>query len=301
MRKRTIIWLCLAALLVLLGLGLLTFAMAANGWDVTKLDTTVYETNTYEIGEDFHDLTIYTDTADVFFARSEDGTCKVVCREESKVKHTVFVQNGVLTVQVKNEKEWFDFIGFGLEHTKITIYLPNAEYGNLHIVGSTGDVQLSHDFRFDQVSIGMSTGHIHLDNISAKMIELSASTGDIIAAGIECEADVAVYVSTGRAELSDVVCRNVKSTGSTGDISLKRVLAEEGIHIERSTGDVVFDESDDAEIYVRGGTGDVKGSLLTGKTFSVKTSTGSIDVPQSVTGGMCEIFTTTGDVHLTIG
>lgn len=301
MRKRTIVWPCAAAVLVLLGLGLLTFAIAANGWDVTKLDTTVHETNTYEIGEDFRDLAIYTDAADILFAQSEDGTCKVVCREESKVKHTVSVQDGTLTIQVKNEKEWFDFIGFCLENTKITIYLPNAEYGNLHIVGSTGDVQLSHDFRFEQVSIGMSTGHIHLDNISAKMIELSASTGDIIAAGIACEGDMAAHVSTGRVELSDVVCRNVKSTGSTGDISLKRVLAEEEIRIERSTGDVTFDQSDAAEIFVRVGTGDVKGSLLSGKTFVVKTSTGSIEVPQSVAGGTCQIVTTTGDVHLTIG
>lgn len=301
MRKRTIVWLCVAVILVLIGLGLLTFAMASSGWDITKLDTTVYETKTYEIGEDFRDLAIYTDTADLVFVQSEDGTCKVVCHEESKVKHEVSVQSGTLTIQVKNEKEWFDFIDLGLENTKITIYLPNAEYGTLQVNGTTGDVQLSHDFRFEQVNISVSTGHIHLDNVSAKMIELSASTGNIIAAGIACEGDVAVYVSTGRVELSDVACKNVKSTGSTGDLSLKRVLAEEGIRIERSTGDVTFDGSDAAEIFVRIGTGDVKGSLLTGKTFLVETRTGSIEVPQSVIGGTCEIKTSTGDVQLTIG
>lgn len=301
MKKRTIVWLCVAVILVLIGLGLFTFALAANGWDVTKLDTTVYETKTYEIGEDFRDLSVHTDTADLVFAQSEDGTCKVVCHEESKVKHEVSVQSGTLTIRVKNEKEWFDFIDLGLENTKITIYLPNAEYGKLQVNGTTGDVQLSHDFRFEQVNISVSTGCIHLDNVSAKMIDLSASTGDIIAAGIECEGNVAAHVSTGRVELSDVACRNVKSTGSTGDLSLKRVLAEEGIHVERSTGDVTFDGSDAAEIFVRIGTGDVKGSLLTGKNFLVETRTGSIDVPKSVSGGTCEITTSTGDVQLTIG
>ena len=74
----------------------------------------------------------------------------------------------------------------------------------------------------------------------------------------------------------------------------------EQISIERSTGDVTFDNSDGAEIRVKTSTGDVIGSLRTAKTFVTKTSTGDVKVPESVSGGRCEIMTGTGDISVRI-
>ena len=100
--------------------------------------------------------------------------------------------------------------------------------------------------------------------------------------------------------MTDIECKNVISSGNTGDISLKNVNAAEKISIERSTGDVRFDGCDAAEIFVKTDTGDVAGTLLSDKVFIVETDTGSVDVPKTVTGGQCEITTSTGDINISI-
>ena len=107
-------------------------------------------------------------------------------------------------------------------------------------------------------------------------------------------------MSTGKAYLSDIACKNLTSTGSTGDISLKNVVSTGKISIERNTGDVTLEASDAIEIFITTETGDVKGSLLTDKVFITKTDTGRIDVPNSITGGRCEITTDTGNIKISI-
>jgi hypothetical protein len=45
----------------------------------------------------------------------------------------------------------------------------------------------------------------------------------------------------------------------------------------------------------------VKGSLLTDKIFFAKSETGRVIVPESMTGGRCEIKSDTGDIKITVG
>ena len=47
-------------------------------------------------------------------------------------------------------------------------------------------------------------------------------------------------------------------------------------------------------------TGNVKGSLLSEKVFIVSTDTGKKQVPNTITGGRCEITTDTGDIIISI-
>ncbi len=70
--------------------------------------------------------------------------------------------------------------------------------------------------------------------------------------------------------------------------------------IQRNTGSVKFNKSDAGEIKVVTTTGDVKGTLLTDKVFIVNTNTGKKEVPNTITGGRCEITTDTGDIKISI-
>ena len=116
-----------------------------------------------------------------------------------------------------------------------------------------------------------------------------------------CAGELAVEVSTGDAGLVDVRCQDLKSSGGTGDISLENVLVTDEIFIERSTGDVSFDGCDAAAIRVKTSTGDVTGTLLTDKVFWPKSSSGDVEVPDTKSGGDCEITTSTGDIRIHIG
>ncbi len=261
MKKLTKIWLIIAAILVVLGGVLFTGVMFVAQWDFSKIGTVKYETNTYEISEDFNNISIDTDTADITFALSDDGKCRVVCFEEEKVKHEVAVREGYLDINAKSEKKWYDYIGVNFGSPKITVFLPKTQFNSIFIKESTGDVSI--------------------EKISANSLDINLSTGDVY--------------------LSDVGCKNFATSGNTGDVYLKNVSAAKKLSITRSTGDVEFIDSDAFEISVNTDTGDVEGNLLTGKVFITQSDTGKIDVPKTADGGRCEITTDTGDIKITVG
>ena len=117
---------------------------------------------------------------------------------------------------------------------------------------------------------------------------------------VACAGNVGVSVDTGEAELTDVSCKRVVSNGSTGSITMENVLAEEAITVQRSTGDVKFEQCDGAEFLVTTSTGNVTGTLLSEKVFITQSSTGRVEVPETVTGGKCKITTSTGDILMSI-
>ncbi len=318
MKKTTKAWLITAAFLVLIGCVLFAGVMTVLGWDFTKLSTTKYETNTYEVSEAFDSISINTDTADIVFALSDDGKCRVECYEGENAKHSVAVENNTLVVDT-NPKSWYYYIGLSFDSSKITVYLPKTDYTSLFIEEHTGDIETPNAFMFKNVDISLSTGDVNfcgsasemlkiktstgairVENVSAGSLDLKVTTGKVTVSGVTCKGDVTVGVSTGKTYLSDIRCKNVISSGSTGDISIENVIAEEKFSIRRSTGNVKFDGSDAAEIIVKTDTGDVTGSLLTDKVFLAQTDTGHIDVPKTTDGGRCEIITDTGDIKIKI-
>ena len=320
MRTHTMIWLIVAASLLILGLLIFTGVMMAYQWDFTRLSTVKYETNTYEINDKFQNISIKTDTADICFLPSEDGTCRVVCYEESKQKHAVTAQDGHLVIDKVNQRKWYDHIGgINFGNLSITVYIPKGEYGALAIKASTGDVAIPKDFKFasmdisastgdvtnyasasGRIKIKASTGDIHVENLTADSLDLSVSTGKVTASGISCHGDVKVKVTTGKTRLTDMTCRSLISDGNTGSIYLKNVVATERFSIERSTGDVRFEACDAADISIETDTGHVKGTLLSDKVFIIKTDTGDYEVPETTTGGKCSIQTDTGDIKIFI-
>ena len=313
------VWLIVGVSLIILGLIIFAAAMTANKWDFTKLSTVKFETNTYSVSDEFDSIAIQTDTADIIFVPTDDGICRVVCYEEENIKHSVAVQNNILTIQVVDKRAWYEYIGITYGTPKITVYLPQREYTSLHINESTGDVELPKEFTFgsidisastgdvkchastsDLIKIKLNTGDINVENISAGALDLTVSTGKVTAKSIVCNGDININVSTGKTYLTDVKCESIISNGSTGDISLKNVIAEKQFSIKRNTGDVMFEGCDAAEIHIETSTGAVKGSLMSSKVFIVESDTGRVNVPKTVTGGRCEITTDTGDIKISI-
>lgn len=319
MNKRTKIPLVIAACLVLTGCVILGVVMTILKWDFTKLSIVKYETNDYEISEDYKNISIVTNTADILFLPSENAKSSVVCHEHKNMKHSVTVRDGTLVIEVVNNIKWYENIGINFETPKITVYIPQGEYGILSVKSSTSGVEIPKNFKFESIDISVSTGNvtnyagafkdikiktttgsIRAEDIFANSLELSVSTGKVTASNITCEADVTVGVSTGKANLSNITCKKLISSGSTGDFYLNNVIAAEKFSVKRTTGDVKFDGCDAAEIFIETDTGSVKGSLLTEKVFITETDTGSIDVPKAVTGGKCEINTDTGNIKITV-
>ena len=319
MTKAKKIWLITAASLLLLGCIIFGSMMAMLNWDFSKLSSGKYETNRHEIKEAFRDISIDTRTAHISFVPTDNAQCSVECFEQEKQKHTVTVEDGILSIKAEDTRKWYEYIGFDFGTPRITVYLPRGAYGALSVTASTGDLDIPEDFSFQSMAVSLSTGSvsnmasvtehikiktstgaISLSEITAASLDLSVSTGKVTLTGVDCAEDIKIKVSTGKVNLSDVTCRDLTAEGSTGDIVLKNVIAGGALSVKRSTGDVTFDASDAAEIYVNTDTGDVKGSLLSEKVFIANTDTGKKEVPNSITGGRCEITTDTGDIKITI-
>lgn len=338
MSRKTKISLITAALLVLIGIIIFGGVMIMLNWDFKNLSTTKYVTNEYIISEEFTDIAIDTDTADIELIPYDDELCKIVCFEEKNALHSVYVENGTLCIKVKNNVKWYMRIGINFKTPKISVYLPEKEYRALNVSESTGDIDIPSDFSFksveisastgnisseckvsDTVKIKLSTGDIKLSGAEAKSIEMSATTGDVTATSItadnisvatstgaitmervSCTGNIKFTVSTGKAKISDTTCASLYTKGTTGKVTFKNVIANGSISVERSTGDVSFDACDGAEIFVKTSTGDVTGSFLSDKIFSTNSDTGRIRVPSSASGGRCEVKTDTGNIIIQI-
>ena len=306
----------LSGALVILSGSVLGMSACASGG---KIGPATYESNTYTVSEKINNIVLNTDTADIEFVLSVDESCKVVCYENKNRKHSVEINNGTLNISEYEEKKWYEYINFSFNSPKITVFLPAQKYEVLNISEDTGDISISQDLNFknidiitdtgdiicyasasERIKIETDTGNIKLKNIDTGSLDLTVSTGCIEVFDSKCKEDITIYVSTGETLLKNVTCKNLTTDGSTGDISLNSVIASEGWDIKRSTGEVKFDRCDASTILIETSTGEVEGTILSEKIFIAKSSTGDIDVPETTSGGICKITTSTGDIDVII-
>lgn len=169
--------LIVAAALVVCGLIIFFVAAAAFDFDFTKVNSAEYVTNTHTVDEQFANISIDTDEFDIRFAPSDDGTCKVECRESDKVYNTVTVKNNTLTVERHDERTWSERLSFITEPMSVTVYLPEREYGNVDLETSIGDVNIPESFTFVQLIIETDTGDITVDANIAGILSAKTDTG----------------------------------------------------------------------------------------------------------------------------
>ena len=292
----------LLSVLLVLGVAISFIALIMCGFDFATFNIDKYEEKTYEIVDDFKNITINASTADIAFYTAEDGKCKVVCDESEKTAYKVGVQDGRVDIILNDGRKWYDNLRLlDFSDPKIAVYLTKVEYNTLKIETDTGDITLPKGFKFNDIVVNASTGDVSISADIKEDCAIKISTGDVYIKDIKINGNLAVTVSTGKTVLENVTCKNFTSSGNTGDVMLKNVIVAKKMNIERSTGDVKFVGSDAGEIYIKTSTGDVEGSLLTDKFFIVKTSTGNINVPETVSENKCRITTSTGNIIIKIG
>lgn len=272
----------------------------------------------YDLTENFENIEIDTDTADIELLKSDVNRVEVVERE--KEYHTVDVRNNKLIIKSFNLLKWYERIFyFSFKKMKVTVYLTETSFDELKINESTGDIRISEGFKFknanidlstgdvsfkanvtDTLVIDSSTGDINVENINGKMIKLDGSTGKVELKNCVLTDDLIISRSAGDIRLSNIRADNLKCKTSTGDYNLYDVVITNHINIKASTGNIVFDNIDAASLYFETSTGKVSGYLLSEKVFTVDTSTGKVNVPKTQSGGLCEVHTSTGRVDIEI-
>lgn len=299
MSRKTKIWLIAAVCLILFGCIMLGGVMTMLNWDFTKLSTHTYETNEYDITDQYSGIFISTNTAEIALIPSADGKTTVTCYEQQRVTHTVTVKDGALYIDVVDERKWHDYIGIHFGSPKITVSLPAGQYDTLTLRTDTGAIDIPHGFQFEKMTVTQQTGSFTCRASTVGTMNIQTSTGVIRIENITADT-LKLSISTGKTYLENIACRTLESSGNTGGIIMKNVIAAEQLTVSRSTGDVRLEGCDAGNLSITTATGEVSGSLLTEKTFITYSTTGRIDVPKTTAGGECRITTSTGNIKITI-
>ena len=71
------VWLSIAAVLVLIGLVITLVAMIAQDFNMGNFSTSKFETDVHNVTDKFSNILIDTSTADIIFAPTNAGKCRV--------------------------------------------------------------------------------------------------------------------------------------------------------------------------------------------------------------------------------
>ena len=319
MRKSSMGWLIAAVLLIVLGGVIFTVVMSTKKWDFKEIGNVEYKEHTFDITDDFTNIDIDTDTEDITFKPSADGKCSVVFYVQEYVTPEAKVKSGTLEIKTKEDRKWYEYISptFSFEDSYVYVYLPEKEYERLSMKFSTGDITIPKDLTFSDIDLSgstgdvscrasskgdlrikLSTGDIDIADVSAEKADLTVSTGKVTVSSLDCKKSLYIKVSTGKSTLKDVTAESFTSEGSTGHITLTDSVFTGSLNIKRSTGKVELNGCDAADIKVVTDTGDITGTLLSEKVFITSSDTGHISVPDTVSGGRCDLSTDTGDIRI---
>ena len=206
MRRLVVVWIIIASVLIVAGLVVFAASFVIGGMNFRNLTLQKYETNTYEISENFENISIKNTVGDITFIQSAGEECKVVINENVKKNYSARVENGSLIIDYNDTRKWYDYINlFSFEEGYIKLYLPMKTYKALEIVTSTGDVKIPRDFFFDSIKIDGSTGDVECKASSAAQSEIKLSTGDIEIENASF-GSLSLTVSTGEVDVGGIMC-----------------------------------------------------------------------------------------------
>lgn len=225
--KTIIIW--IAAILLVLVAGVVLYGL---------LNPRELETREYEINDDFKDIKIIADIADIELIPSEDAESRVVCKEQKSANHSVTVEENTLRIQADNNKKWYEHIGINLHTPKITVYLAKGEYENLSLKTVTGNVSLNNIVATGKVEVEVDTGSVLLnDVITTGKIEVETDTGNVNFEA--CDAgEVFIETDTGNVTGSFLSDKVVFAETDTGKVDVPRIIADEKCEITTDTGNI---------------------------------------------------------------
>lgn len=306
-----------ASALVFAGLVLSVSSMCAMDFDFSKLETTPLHSETIQVEQSFTNISMTGTSCDIQFLPAPDDSCTVTCSLRQGNRCEAQVQDGTLYIRQWEEQKWY--LGISLHPEEIRVYLPEDSYASIQAETNSGDLTISEPLQFQSANLQSNSGSIDLSaSISGKLsmtaqsgdirakdtrlhqLEARCNSGSILLEQVILEADAQLHANNGSIILTNVQGGTLSADAGSGDVRLTNVLTEDSLRLETNSGNIKLQHSDGAAITIRSGSGDVSGSLRTPKQFVTQTGSGSCSVPESGTGGACEIRTNSGDIRLKV-
>ncbi len=188
-----------------------------------------------------------------------------------------------------------------VENTSGGIDVGENQVGSLTVAGSSGGIQVASVSVENDIQASSTSGGIHISDVECKNIVAKGSSGSIRLSSIAAKENLNVNATSGSIQLSDVECVNVTGGNSSGSIKCNNVIAAGDITLNSTSGAISFDACDAANLRLSATSGSIRGNVLSPKNFVAEATSGSVDVPESASGGLCEVSTTSGSIQIRVG
>lgn len=301
MKKSTKIALIVAGACIAFGAMLFFFGLLFVRFDLSYVNSQRFLESTFEVDKEFDSISVKDMECDVRIVASTDGECRVECINSDRIFTTVEVEDGVLTVERKDERRWYECIGIWWNYEPtLYIYLPQSEYTSLYVHTVSGDIDVPSDFTFADVSVYSTSGGISVVCHTLEGLTVESTSGDVAVRNAE-GGSFKVKTTSGDMEISDVTASEFFVNTTSGDVEIYKATSDGMMKVSSVSGDIDMKRADAAELLLDSVSGDINAILLSAKDFVTDTTSGDVNVPHPDTNaGKCSASTTSGDIYIRI-
>ncbi len=281
---------------------------------------------TYDISDDYSDIYIETKDADVRFVVSENGKTSVTCINGTK-KDVVGSFNKCLKVISEKKKKAGTVFNPVFDFRKdnaadITVSLPYKRLGDVALITENGRIEADDFFLSDTVNSSLVTkngeiiycmnttgncfienenGNITVRSLQCDYVDVKNKSGEISLTGSDIKGALNIKNGSGEFNAENVECENLTAESDSGDLYLKNFLSRVAVTVKENSGNVKIRKSDANAFIIDSKSGDVDAEFVSPKIYTVESKSGSVNIPESLSGGMCKINTDSGDIRVRIG
>ena len=302
MKKSKKILITVAVILIAVGMICGFCGICSLGFNFNEISTSDFVTHTYTVDDDFTNIIIEDAASNINFYKSNDDKCRVLCDEREKVTHTVVNENKTLTVRVKDERNWFERINIGIfvSDMRVSVYLPKNKYDSLNAASMSGDIDVANEFTFDNAKVGSISGDVSVKADVKQELNISSTSGDVIINNISATECINASSVSGEIDLSNVKGKEIFANTISGGVMLTDTVASQKLKANSTSGEIDLKRCDAKNIVLDTVSGEISGTLLSNKQFITETTSGTVNVPQSVSNEECRITTVSGDIYIEI-
>ena len=200
------------------------------------------------------------------------------------------------TIIIEEKRPTFGVIGFYWESLNLDISIPKSFQGVIEFKGSASNFKAS-GLVLDDFSLKLSSGNVHLDNMTAnKNMKLASGSGDIIVNGLKANS-LNIQSSSGNKKLSDV---EIKENFNINSGSGKTILSDVSCHklgIDSISGEIDIEGLKLDRISIKTVSGNVNVRNLEGDA-QIESSSGKVSVSVKEAEDEIYIKASSGDVEL---
>ena len=308
------ILLLVGALLAGIGWALLSNHSVENG--------TVKEVvNVYHISEAPQKINIKTVSGRVELLPIEGDEWRVECKETEGTPHTLELIDGVLTIeQTGSIKNWYEYIGIftSFQDLGVVVYLPAGIYESLDIDSTSGSIKVQEGFTFTTAKLHNTSGSILCASDVVDVLDVKNASGSITVSG-SVEKDLYIKNTSGSITVSggvngklditnvsagitiqDATPTSVTIKNNSGGINLINVVCSGNCKIENGSSSIELKNCDAASFDLKTVSGGIRASILSGKTFDCRSTSGGVHVPENTEGGTFKARTTSGGIRVEV-